>query len=45
MAGGTPPRRSSGLLARLDGDVVLTLGAGDVTLVGPKILALLKEQS
>jgi UDP-N-acetylmuramate--alanine ligase len=27
------------------GDVVLTLGAGDVTLVGPEVLALLSEQS
>jgi UDP-N-acetylmuramate-alanine ligase len=27
------------------GDVVLTLGAGDVTLVGPKLLALLEDRS
>jgi hypothetical protein len=27
------------------GDVVLTLGAGDITLVGPKLLALLEERS
>ena len=26
------------------GDVVLTMGAGDVTLVGPKLLALLEER-
>ena len=26
------------------GDVVLTLGAGDVTLVGPEVLDLLSEQ-
>jgi UDP-N-acetylmuramate--alanine ligase len=25
------------------GDVVITLGAGDVTLVGPEVLALLAE--
>jgi UDP-N-acetylmuramate--alanine ligase len=27
------------------GDLVLTLGAGDVTLVGPEVLALLEERS
>jgi UDP-N-acetylmuramate--alanine ligase len=27
------------------GDVVLTMGAGDVTLVGPKLLSLLEERS
>jgi UDP-N-acetylmuramate--alanine ligase len=27
------------------GDIVLTLGAGDVTLVGPKLLALLEDRS
>jgi UDP-N-acetylmuramate--alanine ligase len=27
------------------GDVILTLGAGDITLVGPKLLALLEERS
>jgi UDP-N-acetylmuramate--alanine ligase len=27
------------------GDVVLTLGAGDVTLVGPEVLELLAERS
>ena len=34
-----------GLLAQLarPGDLVLTLGAGDVTLVGPEVLALLEE--
>jgi UDP-N-acetylmuramate--alanine ligase len=26
------------------GDVVLTLGAGDVTLVGPEVLELLRER-
>jgi UDP-N-acetylmuramate--alanine ligase len=26
------------------GDVVLTLGAGDVTLVGPEVLVLLEER-
>jgi UDP-N-acetylmuramate--alanine ligase len=27
------------------GDVVLTLGAGDVTLLGPEVLDLLEERS
>ncbi len=36
-----------GLLVSLarPGDLVLTLGAGDVTLVGPEVLALLEEQA
>jgi UDP-N-acetylmuramate--alanine ligase len=27
------------------GDIVLTLGAGDVTMIGPEVLALLEEPS
>ena len=27
------------------GDIVLTLGAGDVTMIGPEVLALLAERS
>ena len=41
MVGHARPRSSQ--LAR-PGDLVLTLGAGDVTLVGPEVLALLEEQ-
>jgi UDP-N-acetylmuramate--alanine ligase len=38
--------RTPGLLADIarHGDVVLTLGAGDVTLVGPEVLVLLEER-
>ena len=46
IAGGTPAQAIDRLAREArDGDVILTLGAGDVTLVGPKLLALLKEQS
>ena len=46
IAGGTPAQAVNRLAREArDGDVILTLGAGDVTLVGPKLLALLKEQS
>jgi UDP-N-acetylmuramate--alanine ligase len=52
MSGGTPedggkPSRAAERLADFvaSGDVVLTLGAGDVTLVGPRLLALLEERS
>ena len=40
-----PGRRPACTPKLVTGDVILTLGAGDVTLVGPKLLALLKEQS
>jgi UDP-N-acetylmuramate--alanine ligase len=38
--------RTPELLADIarSGDVVLTLGAGDVTLVGPEVLVLLEER-
>jgi UDP-N-acetylmuramate--alanine ligase len=41
------PRDAAARLARLvePGDVVLTLGAGDVTATGPHLLALLAEQT
>jgi UDP-N-acetylmuramate--alanine ligase len=46
IVGGTPAQAVNRLAREArDGDVILTLGAGDVTLVGPKLLALLKEQS
>ena len=46
FAGGTPSEAAA-MLADLvkPGDVVLTLGAGDITHVGPKIAALLDENA
>ena len=31
--------------ARAPGDLVITLGAGDITLVGPEVLELLSERT
>jgi UDP-N-acetylmuramate--alanine ligase len=44
---GGKPGQAAELLAGIvtAGDVVLTMGAGDVTLVGPKLLSLLEERS
>jgi UDP-N-acetylmuramate--alanine ligase len=44
--GGKPAQAAEQLASMVQaGDVVLTLGAGDITLVGPKLLALLEERS
>jgi UDP-N-acetylmuramate--alanine ligase len=44
--GGKPAQAAEQLAGMVHaGDVVLTLGAGDITLVGPKLLALLEERS
>jgi UDP-N-acetylmuramate--alanine ligase len=44
--GGKPAQAAEQLAKSVQaGDVVLTLGAGDVTLVGPQLLALLEERS
>jgi UDP-N-acetylmuramate--alanine ligase len=46
VAGGTLAQAVDRLFRETrTGDVVLTLGAGDVTLVGPKLLALLEDRS
>jgi UDP-N-acetylmuramate--alanine ligase len=45
IAGGTPAQATSILASEAArGDIVLTMGAGDITLVGPKLLAILEER-
>jgi UDP-N-acetylmuramate--alanine ligase len=45
IAGGTSARAPAILASEAgSGDIVLTMGAGDITLVGPKLLALLEER-
>jgi len=49
-AGGMAAARTAARLGKTvalvqDGDVVLTLGAGDVTGVGPELLGLLRERA